>query len=162
MPYWAAAQLQPQRDRLAGHFLRLNGYQVYCPRVRSAHNGSALLFPAYAFVSIELQWRAAARAPGVLRVVLNGNGDHPAHVPDRIIDELRAREDIDGLITLPAPPKPRGLRPGAKVRITQGPLRDQFGIYAGQRAHERVAILLTLLGAQRPLVLARSAVMPVP
>jgi hypothetical protein len=32
--YWAAAQLQPNRTRLALRLLDLNGYQTYCPRIR--------------------------------------------------------------------------------------------------------------------------------
>jgi hypothetical protein len=32
--YWAAAQLQPQRDTLALHFLRQAGFETYAPRLR--------------------------------------------------------------------------------------------------------------------------------
>ena len=32
--YWAAAQLQPNRTRLALRLLDLNGYQTYSPRIR--------------------------------------------------------------------------------------------------------------------------------
>ena len=32
--YWAAAQLQPQRERLALHFLRQAGFETYAPRLR--------------------------------------------------------------------------------------------------------------------------------
>ena len=32
--YWAAAQLQPQRDTLALHFLQQNGFETYAPRLR--------------------------------------------------------------------------------------------------------------------------------
>ncbi len=34
MAYWAATQLQPRRERVAEHFLRLFGFEVYLPRVR--------------------------------------------------------------------------------------------------------------------------------
>src|SRR5215471_3437755 len=36
--YWAAAQLQPQRERLAQHCLTLNGYQTYLPRLREVRH----------------------------------------------------------------------------------------------------------------------------
>jgi hypothetical protein len=32
------------------------------------------------------------------------------------------------------------------VRVLAGPLQGQLGLYAGQRAHERVLVLLSLLG----------------
>jgi hypothetical protein len=34
VPFWAAAQLQPQRDGLALHCLRQAGFEVYAPRLR--------------------------------------------------------------------------------------------------------------------------------
>ena len=64
---------------------------------------------------------------GVLRLITNG-GEGPAHVPDRIIDELRAREGRDGLITLPRQPRPGDrFQPGDRVRITGGPLTGLVG-----------------------------------
>ena len=66
MPYWAAAQLQPQRDGLAPLCLRQAGYEIYVPRLReprTAHGRKVtrtpLLFPGYLFVLIQLQWHAA-------------------------------------------------------------------------------------------------------
>ena len=34
-PYWACAQLETNRERLALHCLELAGYQVYMPRIRA-------------------------------------------------------------------------------------------------------------------------------
>jgi len=77
--YWAAAQLQPQRDTLALHFLRQAGFETYAPRLRERRTvqgrkvvRTPLLFPAYAFVFIRLQWHAARWAPGVIRLVMDG------------------------------------------------------------------------------------------
>jgi transcription antitermination factor NusG len=46
-------------------------------------------------------------------------------------------------------PPPAGLRRGDKVRIVRGAFQELSGLYQGQSAHERVKILLTLLGASR-------------
>jgi hypothetical protein len=78
MPYWACAQLEGNRERLALHCLGLAGYQTYLPRLRvkrttPLRKGSApALFPGYAFIWIELQWHAARWSPGVIRLVLDG------------------------------------------------------------------------------------------
>jgi transcription antitermination factor NusG len=110
MPYWAAAQLQPQRERLALHTLALAGYVTYLPRLRQhrVSHGRRIettpaLFPGYAFVLIELQWHAARWAPGVTRIVLDGAA--PARVPDAVIAEIRSRER-GGLVELPPRFKP--------------------------------------------------------
>ena len=89
---------------------------------------------------IELQRHTARWAPGVIRLVLDG--DRPARVPDRVIAELKRRER-NGLVELPPPP---GLRRGDRVRITRGVFAGQLGLYAGMRGHERVVVLLAVLG----------------
>ena len=112
------------------------------------------LFPGYAFVTIELQWHAAHRAPGTLGLVLNGGG--PAHVPDGVIAELRARER-GGLIE---PSHASGLRRGARVRVTTGPFAGQLGLYAGMRPRDRVTVLMTLLGSAQRVELPKAAIEP--
>ena len=97
MAYWTAARYMLAQERLALHFLRLAGFEVYLPRLREQRilRGRRVevtppLFPGYCFVAIELQWHAAHRAPGTNGLVMNGGG--PAHVPDNVIAELRSRE----------------------------------------------------------------------
>jgi transcriptional antiterminator RfaH len=156
--------LHPFQERLGLHLLELAGYVVYCPRVRVQRRPApghkrvdvaTALFPGYAFVAIELQWHTAHRTPGVLRLVLDG--EKPAHVPDRVIDEIRRRE-VDGYVMLP---KARGLQPGDKVRIEHGALAGQLGIFAGMKPRERVEVLLALLGSTRRVELPRASIRPV-
>jgi transcription antitermination factor NusG len=77
----------------------------------------------------------------------------PARVPERIITEIRSRERA-GLIELP---KLR-LAPGTRVKVLQGPLQDQIGLLAALRPHERVLVLLQLLGGQQRVELARGSI----
>jgi len=110
------------------------------------------LFPGYCFVAVELQWHTARWTPGVVRAVLDGA--QPARVPDSAIDEIRARER-NGLVGLP---KREMFHVGEQVRILQGPFAGHLGLYAGRRAHERVLVLLALLGGQQRVELAKDAV----
>jgi transcriptional antiterminator RfaH len=150
--FWCVARLQPKREALATH-------EVYLPRLREHRRigGRSVevrppLFPGYIFVLIVLQWSAARYSPGIATLVMNGGG--PARVPDHIIDEIRSRER-GGLIELPKPP---GLRRGDKVRIISGPFEDHLALYDGMAAHDRVAVLLRVLGAQQRTELPASAV----
>ena len=61
----------------------------------------------------------------------------------------------NGLIELPKRP---GLKSGDQVRILRGPFAGYLGLYAGMRAHERVLVLLALLGGQQGVELAKDAV----
>jgi transcriptional antiterminator RfaH len=159
MSYWAAAQLQAQRDGLALHCLRQAGFETYAPRLReprTAHGRKVvrtpLLFPGYLFVFIRLQWHTARWAPGVVRLVMNGTT--PAAVPEAVIADLKARE-TGGLIDLPRPPK---FRPGDRVRILHGPFAGHIGLYAGMRPRERIEVLLAILGGAQRVTLAADAV----
>ena len=157
--YWCCAQIEPFRERLALHCLGLNGFEVYCPRLREqirSHGRKVvrtpLLFPGYVFVLIVSGWWDARWSPGVLRLIMDGL--IPAHVPDQVIAEIRGRER-NGLVELP---KPRGLVPGMKVRVTIGPLSEKIGLLAALRPHERVLVLLQLLGGQQRVELARGSI----
>ena len=157
--YWACAQLEPQRTALALHCLGLNGFEVYCPRLREQRRSfgrkiirTPPLFLNYTFVLIVSGWWNARWSAGVRRLVMDG--ELPAKVPDAVIVEIKSREK-NGLVELP---KPRGLAPGTRVRVVSGPLSAQIGLLAVLRPHERVLVLLNLLGGQQRVELARSAI----
>jgi transcriptional antiterminator RfaH len=137
----------------------LAAYEIYQPLLREQRPGShgrkitvtPPLFPGYLFLWVVSGWWNARWAAGVRRLVMDGLV--PARVPDRVIAEIRSRER-GGLIELP---KLR-LEPGMRVKVLQGALQDQIGLLAALRPHERVLVLLQLLGGQQRVELARSSV----
>ena len=157
--YWCCAQVEPRRERLASHCLTLAGYEIYQPLLREQRRSHGRkitvappLFPGYLFVWVVRGWWDARWSPGVVRLIMDGL--LPARVPDAVIAEIRGRER-NGLVELP---KLRGLTPGTRVRVISGPLREQIGILALLRPHERVLVLLQLLGGQQRVELARNAI----
>jgi transcriptional antiterminator RfaH len=163
--YWACAQLQTHRERLALHCLGLAGFVTYMPRLRIRRltptrrmsETTPALFPGYCFIWITSQWHAARWQPGVIRLVLNG--ERPAVVSEGIIDELKGREH-NGLIDLPKarPSSPSRFTPGMTVRVLEGPLQGLVGMLAALRPHERVLVLLQMLGGERRIELAQEAI----
>jgi transcription antitermination factor NusG len=103
---------------------------------------------------IELQWRAAHYCPGVRRWVTDGL--QPARVPADVIAEIKSRER-NGVITLP-----NKFKLGDQVRILCGPFRERLAIYAGMAPHERVAVLLQLLGSAQRVTRAADAIEAAP
>jgi transcriptional antiterminator RfaH len=163
MPYWAAARAQPQREALAQHFLQQVGYTVYLPRLREHRisHGRKIetrppLFPGYLFVRIVIGWWQAQWCPATRGLVLNCG--LPVRVPEAVLAEIRKRER-NGLVELPKPPP---FKAGERVRIGRGAFRGRLGLYDGQPAPERIAVLLQLLGAERRLELAADAVEAAP
>jgi transcriptional antiterminator RfaH len=160
MSYWAVARLEPQRERLALHCLGLAGYETYFPRLREKRvsYGRRIevrppLFPGYAFFVVEAQWYSARWAAGVIGVIMDGI--KPARVADVVIDDIRSRER-GGLIDLQPPPS--ALKAGDRVKVTTGPFTGQLGLFAGMRPHERVLVLLAVLGGEQRVELAQAAI----
>jgi transcription antitermination factor NusG len=134
-------------------------YEVFLPRVRERrvqrgkfHLVVRSLFPNYLFVRIANGWWDARWCVGISGLIMSH--DRPAAVDDNIIDEIRARERA-GFVELPE--KPRFVR-GDRVRITQGALFGQVGLYDGMRGDERCWVLLRMFGSQQRVDLAADAI----
>ena len=160
MAYWSVARLQPHRERLALQCLGLAGFTVYLPRLRPervsrgrSREACPPLFPGYAFVSIELQWSKARYGPGIVGLIMNGAS--PARVPDRVVAEICSRE-VGGLVELS---KTRAFRRGDHVRIRRGPFAGRWAIFADMKPHERVEVVLGLLGGEQRATLAATDVL---
>ena len=161
MSYWAFARLVPHQERLALFHLERIGFATYLPRLRErriSHGRRIVvtppLFPGYCFLTIEAQWHAARWSIGILGLIMDGL--RPARVSDSVISEIRARER-NGLVELP---RRDGLKAGDQVRVLVGPLQGCVGLFAEMRPHERVMVLLALLGGQQRVELPKDAVEP--
>jgi transcriptional antiterminator RfaH len=163
MRRWYVAQTHSRAEAKAIGHLRRQGFEVYLPQYRKTRRHARRLervrvplFPGYLFVAIDVaraQWRAIRSTVGVRSLICNG--DAPVAVPDGIVDGIRAREDAERLVEVPAPvPFARG----EAVRITDGPMRDQVGLFDCVTDEDRVVVLLTLLGRQVRWPVSRAAV----
>lgn len=149
--FWYVVQTQPNAERKAVFNLARQGYHVYLPqylrRRRHARRVDVVkspLFPRYLFVAVNAaaqRWRSIQSTIGVSRLVCHG--DLPAAVPACVIQQLRVREDGQGLIRLDQRPK---FAPGDKVRVQDGVFDSCLGLFEGLTDGERAAILLDLLG----------------
>ena len=142
MSYWTVAQTETQRERVAARHLERRGFEVYLPRIKTRKQVEPL-FPGYLFISVEERWHAINATIGILRVLTAC--EHPARVPDEIIDEIRSRENPAGFVRLPKP------KPGKRVRIVRGMFADHVGIYEGASGKDRERVLLALLGRMVPV-----------
>jgi transcriptional antiterminator RfaH len=150
-PRWYVAQTHTRAEVKAAAHLDRQGFQTYLPRylkrrrhARRVETVAAALFPRYLFVGVDMttqRWRSIQSTIGVLQLVRNG--DEPAAVDHRIIDDLKSRENELGFIELDHRPK---LRPGDKLRVIDGVFCDSLGMFEATTDNERVTILLDLLG----------------
>ena len=148
---WFVVQTQVNGEAKAARNLLRQGYEIYLPsylkRRRHARKIDFVprpLFPRYMFVAIDMatqRWRSIQSTFGVSYLVCNG--DDPAVVPDGLVPALKAREDDKGFIKMDITPM---LVPGDKVRVLAGAFMDTAGLFSGIADHNRVSILLDMLG----------------
>jgi transcriptional antiterminator RfaH len=165
MKRWFAAYTQPRQETVASDHLARQNFEVFFPRYlkRRSHARRvdflpAPLFPRYLFVAFspeENGWRAIRSTRGVVDLVRNGID--PISVPDAIIEEMRSRQDQDGLIVLARHLK---LDRGDRIRIETGPFASYEAIFQTQRDEERVIALLSLLGRKVVVDVPIDAVVP--
>ena len=150
---WYVVQTQINGETKAEQNLLRQGYEVYLPRYMTRRRHARKidfvakpLFPRYLFVSIDMatqRWRSIQSTFGVSHLVTNG--DEPAVVPEGVVRALKAREDTKGFVKLDAAP---AFTPGDKVRVLAGAFMDNAGLFSGAADHDRVSILLEMLGRQ--------------
>ena len=148
---WYVVQTQVNGEVKAARNLLRQGYDIYLPRylkrrrhARKVDFVAQPLFPRYMFVAIDMatqRWRSIQSTFGVSRLVCNG--DDPAWVPDGVVPALRAREDDKGFVKMEVRP---AFAPGDKVRVLAGAFIDSAGLFIGLADHDRVSILLDMLG----------------
>lgn len=148
---WYVAHTHPRAEAKAAAHLGRQGFPIYLPRylkrrrhARRVETIAAPLFPRYLFVAVDMatqRWRSIRSTIGVVQLVCNG--EEPAAINNRIIDDLKSRESELGFIQLDQSIK---YRPGDKLRVIEGVFYDSLGLFEGMTDNERVTILLDLLG----------------
>jgi transcriptional antiterminator RfaH len=148
---WYVVQTQVNGEAKAAQNLLRQGFDIYLPRylkrrchARKIDYVAKPLFPRYMFVAIDVatqRWRSIQSTFGVSRLV--GNGDDPATVPEGVVSALKAREDERGFVKMDFKPT---FAPGDKVRVLAGAFMDSAGFFNGLADHDRVSILLDMLG----------------
>jgi transcriptional antiterminator RfaH len=163
-PLWYCLRTKPRYERRTSHVLRTElGLEVFCPYVRferARRTGRVwvceAMFPAYVFARFPYisQHRLIRAARGVTKVVEFGGV--PSVVSPEIIEELRRFAHDEETVVIPT-----HIEPGEEVDVITGPFRGVRAIVTRVvPARQRVAILLDLLGMEREVEVAASAVLP--
>src|SRR5262249_19841198 len=140
---WWLARSEAQREHIACKSLRAAGAIPYCPRFYDrVLKRRSPLFATYLFV------RPGQLPPSSVRTTHGAHsplsfGDHIATVPPDVISELRSRENRHGNIVLN---QPQSFQPGDPVRFKSGPFAGLLAVFQEMTNHERVVVLIQLLG----------------
>lgn len=140
---WCLAYTEAQREAVVQDALQ---NETYLPRIRERGGKISTMFPNYLFVRlIDGQFYNLRKTPHVIRVILD-----PGSELDEAVVNLRRRER-EGYVRLPRVPT---LQKGSPVKIIGGSFEGAVGWYDGQTTHDRVRVLLEMIGRKVPVELS--------
>lgn len=163
---WFAIQTKPRQEQVAKINYERQGYMVYLPVIRKLHRHARRtkqvlkpFFPGYLFLNLapkERNWVTIASTRGSIGPVHFGERYIPA--PAWIIDELRSREDEQGMISLSQLQRQR-LASGVRVEVLWGD-DDALaeGVFCSFRGKDNALVLLDILQRQVKTTVALSQI----
>lgn len=150
MKSWYVVHTKPQQEMLTHQNLGDQGFEAYLPRfiknrshARKIERVQIPIFPRYVFVAFDLestQWRAINSTRGALGLV--SLGQHPARVPAKIIEALKARETSEGIVNAEML---NLYNEGDTVYITNGPFKGHEATLAQLSGDERAQLLISFM-----------------
>ncbi|MCL1861148.1 MAG: transcription/translation regulatory transformer protein RfaH [Proteobacteria bacterium] len=147
--HWYLIHTKPRQEKKALLNLERQGYTCYLPMIRIEKLlwcklvvVNEALFSRYLFIRMGLDgkdksWSPIRSTVGVSRLVRFG--ERPAQVDDRLVEELKSREE--SLLSEPA----RLFNPGDTVRIAEGPFSGFDAIYHMSDGAQRAHVLIDML-----------------
>ena len=149
---WYAIQTKPRKESSVQAALGQAGIEAYSPRIRKPIGRAnpkawreSPLFPGYLFARFEFgaEYPRVRWTPGLVRVVMSGGT--PLTVSEAMLSSVRELEK-EGIRLLLRPVR---WKPGARVRVNQGPFTGFEGqVAATLKGGDRVRILLELFRRQ--------------
>lgn len=145
------AQTKTNAAQIARRNLQRQGFEVFLPLEKATQNRRGKLssvlrpyFGNYLFVRASHASAPISTIASTLAVQkLVRFGEKIAEVPVELISELLDACDDQGCLSLT--PK---LTEGNKVRVTNGPFKDQLGVVQALSTGDRVWVLMELMGQQ--------------
>jgi len=146
MEHWHTLYTKPHKEHQVSSFLESKGCETYLPLIQVRKRGrekSVPFFSCYLFVRVDpsnglssLRW-----TPGLRRIV--SFGDQPALVDEHVISFIKQRlADMQesGCTAY-------RFKPGDRVTITSGPLRDFEAVFdESLSSRDRAKILVDFIG----------------
>lgn len=161
---WLVVYTKPRQESIALENLLRQAYEAWLPmhtcwhrRRGQWHKKVAPMFPRYLILrpGSERQGIASVRSTlGVSGLVRFGH--RLATIAEPVVDRLRA---VEAQLAIQPDEHTSPFSTGDCVRLVDGPLRGLEGIVACA-ARDRVAVLLTLLGREKEVVVSPDTLMP--
>ena len=163
MKQWYVVNTKAREEPKASFNLKRQGFNSYLPQYKKTRRHArridtvlAPLFPKYLFIEFDLdleRWSSINSTAGVKKLIMFGS--LPATLPSELVEEIRTREDVEGVVSLSQYLK---IEQGDQVTVNSGAFNEHRGIFECQDDDKRIIILLKLMGRDVRVRLASSAI----
>lgn len=150
MADWAVARSYPHQEQKAVLNLGDLGIVSYLPKclLKMSVNGKQFekkgaIFPGYVFFKIAENWKKIFELRYVNGIIMDG--ESPCPIRERVIEEIKSREDRNGYI-LVEDQKRKRFRKGQQVRATCGFLTNQYGKFEFWIGEELIKARFNIFG----------------
>ena len=154
MKNWYLLKTKPRQEIIAKQNLKNQGYGSFCPIVK-INNRLVVLFPGYLFVQLNEKtqnWSPINSTKGVSHFVKFGLNF--AKVPTSVIEFIKTNQHT----TTEKLKNLYKFKPGDKVQISDGALKNYMAIFKSYKPDERVILLINLLGCEQSLGIKKELV----
>jgi transcription elongation factor/antiterminator RfaH len=160
---WYVLHTHPKQENRAESNLKVLGVSVINPKIKERRYNPFIdhpayvaksLFPRYIFARFNLEalYHKIRFTRGVATVV--GPGERPTAIDEEIVALIQSRIKEDGFVQLE-----EEIRPGDKVKIMHGPLKDFAGVFEREmKDSARIRILLQTVSWQAHVAIEREKV----
>ena len=134
MAEWIVAHCHAKAETKAEANLKRQGFEVYLPKIKTTRRHARRiemvlrpLFPRYLFIEFDensTHWRPICSTVGISHLLKAG--ERPLIAPSWVVEQLRQREDQNGLFS---PAYFKSLNKGDPIKFTKGPLAEYSGIF---------------------------------
>ncbi len=160
---WYVVQYLAHRENTAALNLKAQGFRLFFPQMmktvrhaRKLVEKRVALFPGYMFVGLDpmrSRWRSINGTFGVARLITVEH--RPTPVPRGFVEDVIDCLDENNNFHLN-----RGLQPGQRVRVTNGPFASIIGHIASFDDKGRARVLLEIMSGEVVTSLATAALEP--
>ena len=164
---WYCARTKPRQEHIAVDNLRRQAFETYHPKIsiERIRNGKIAvtrepLFPSYVLIRFALSddaWRSINSTRGVSALLGFGEDFRPSPLPVGEVESIQDRER-KGLLFIS---EVKRVKKGDRVRLKFGLATDQIGTVLFT-SHERVTLLLSMLGQKTRVIAPLHALEVVP
>jgi len=163
MAEWIVAHCHAKAEMKAEAHLKRQGFEVYSPKIKTTRRHARRieivlrpLFPRYLFIGFDdnsTHWRPICSTIGVSHLLKAG--EKPLVAPAWVVEQIRQREDKNGLFSVT---NVKPFNKGDPIKFTRGPLTDYAGVFEYLNDSQRVAVLLEIMGREVKTVVSMGAI----